>query len=201
MKELDGIDLENLTEQEIEELYIKVLEFEKDRADNPLRYFEATYPQKQVLDDGGSWIHLFLGGNASGKSYLGAYCTAMLISGYVDKRWGWNFRTCDGKPPVIWVCGVDYTSVWNTLIQQLLLPMIPKNITYKENKASYSIQFSNGAKVVCKSYDSSTIKFASALVDFCWLDEIPRKDQFDECKSRVNRRRGKILLTLTPLYG
>ena len=52
-----------------------------------------------------------------------------------------------------------------------------------------------------KSYDQGREKWQGDTLDGVWMDEEPPEDIYDEALTRLNRRKGLMMVTFTPLMG
>jgi len=139
------------------------------------------------------------GANRIGKSQLGAYETALIVTGehptYVSPKEG-----------IVWAVAAD-----SKLIESVSRPYFeqfcPKR--YMENgkwngKHLYWTLKGDGRtwEVWFKSCDSGRRKFQGTKIDFSWIDEEPLDPSiFTEIEMRLIDKEGLWLLTATPVDG
>lgn len=139
------------------------------------------------------------GANRIGKSQLGAFVTALIVTG--------AHPTYESpKNGLAWIVGAD-----SKMIESICRPMFEMFIPerYKVNGHWHGKNFmwrleADGRcwEVWFKSCDSGRKKFQGAKVDFCWIDEEPLKtDIFTEIELRLVDNQGIWLLTATPVEG
>ena len=139
------------------------------------------------------------GANRIGKSAIGAFITAMMVTGdhptYVSPKKG-----------RAWIVGPD-----SKMIESVEKPYFEQFIPsrFKEGgkwngKHSYWTLKADGREweVWFKSCDSGRAKFQGDKVDFAWIDEEPLKEGiFSELEMRLVDNAGIWLMTATPVEG
>ncbi len=139
------------------------------------------------------------GGNRIGKTALGAFVSALIVTGE---------HPTYATPPegILWIVGLDSKAV-ESVCRPMFESMIPSR--YKRNgkwngkNAMWELVSDNRRwEVWFKSVDSGRPKFQGAKIDFAWIDEEPLKEGvFQEIELRLTDNRGVWLLTATPVEG
>lgn len=179
-----------------------------NRAKEP--YYKWT-PYRNRSDGSPSWQHQIIhhvgkykglvacGGNRIGKSVLGAFNTALMVTGehpvYESPTNG-----------IAWIVGLDSKAI-ASVCRPIFEEVIPSR--YRENgkwngKNDMWILESDGRRweVWFKSVDAGRQKFQGTKIDFAWIDEEPMKDGvFREIELRLTDKAGLWLLTATPVEG
>lgn len=65
--------------------------------------------------------------------------------------------------------------------------------------ATKTVTLQNGSILQIKSYEDNVQTGAGDQLDGCWLDEVPKESHFREALARVTRRRGRLIVTCTPV--
>ncbi len=163
-----------------------------------------------------------LGGNRVGKSFgIGGYETALHLTGLYPHWWEGHRFT---KPILAWACGTKGSKVRDTN-QHILMGKLrrtssvttteggfipPRSIDRVTRRTGVSdavdtaiIRHRGGweNKVVFKGYEEGRHAFEAEAVDWCWLDEEPTQEIYDECVLRLLTTNGRLILTLTPVDG
>lgn len=156
--------------------------------------------QFRIIWDAPKWKgRVACGANRIGKSQLGAFETALVVTGEHP-----TYKTPDqGRA---WVVGPD-SKMLAAVERPYFEKMLPKR--YFENgkwngKHEYWTVNADGREweVWFKSCDSGRAKFQGDAIDYAWVDEEPLKEGvFDELEMRLIDRRGKWLMTATPVEG
>lgn len=161
---------------------------------------------------------LFMAGNQLGKTWSGAYETAIHLTGeYPD--W-WTGRRFDH--PIRAMAGSESAELTTKGVQRLLVgppedPLqwgtgaIPGDaitrISRKQGVAnaidSITVKHKSGGTSVLKlnSYDQGRSKWQADTVHLVWFDEEPPYDLYFEGITRTNATDGIVFLTFTPLMG
>ena len=198
---------------------LKLLEQQaRAKAQNKLKSFVPYERQQQFFELGvEKRERLFLGGNQTGKSTVGAYETACHLTGlYPD--W-WTGKRFD-HPTKGWACGeggllvrdVSQTKLCGTPGSEIDLGtgFIPRSALLGKSAGhgvadlfdSIRVRHVSGgtSSLSFKSYDQGRTKFQGATLDFVWLDEEPSEEILSECLARLTGD-GCLFATLTPLLG
>lgn len=158
---------------------------------------------------------LFLAANRTGKTIVGAYETAVHLTGLYPPWWeGKRFDRATN----VWAC--NKTAVDCRDINQLELlgqpgqfgtGMIPRDyLIHTKPKPSVPdaieiiyVKHKSGGQSVChmKSYDQGREKFQGRAIDFIWPDEEVPDDVYTEMLLRTMTTGGLILCTYTPIMG
>ena len=177
-----------------------------------IRMFAAGKTHKQ---------RVAMGGNRVGKSYIGAYETALHLTGLYPHWWpGYRFD----RPILAWGCGTKADKVRDVnqkilcgklrtvksvavcdggLIPQRMLKRALRKNGVLDAIDQIEIQHSKGwtNTLAFKSYEQGRQSFEAEAVDFAWLDEEPTKEIYDEVLMRLLTTKGIVLSTLTPVEG
>ena len=152
----------------------------------------------------------------SGKSSVGATGAVLEAMGSLaepfvqewceeDQEW-WYERYNKDEPQNIWCATVNW-DVQRDILQPEFFKWLPDPIRAKSVEANRRkgvvdfIELPNKTMVTFKSYDSGKDAFQGASLDLAWLDEEPDLGVWAEIKQRVMDKRGRVLLTMTPLKG
>lgn len=191
---------------------------------NRLAYYRPSARQRAFHDAGFVFRErLFSAGNQLGKTYSGAFETAMHLTGrYPD--W-WKGRVFDR--PTVGYAASETSELTRDGQQRLLFGRA--GVTHEHGTGSipvecivstsprpgvpnaYSsavIRWGGGGDIQAResvlnfrSYDQGREKFQADTVDFFWLDEEPDHDIYMECLTRTNAVEGPVYVTFTPLKG
>lgn len=139
------------------------------------------------------------GGNRIGKTELGAYICALVITGEHP-----TYKT--PKTGRMWIVGLDSKAV-EAINRPKFEQFIPQR--YKSGgewsaKQQRWILRADGREweVFFKSVDSGRIKFQGDKINFAWIDEEPHRPEiFSEIETRLVDLQGVWLMTATPLLG
>jgi len=199
-----------------------------ERARRARRRIDSCYPDSGPLCRSGYGKHLefftagvsfreraFIGGNRTGKTWLGAYEMALHLTGEYP-AW-WPGRRFD-RAVKAWAAGDTSKTVRDILQGNLLGPvgsigtgMIPgdriRKTTARTGLADavevvYVRHVSGGTSVLTfKSYDQRRESFQGTAQDLIWLDEECPMEIYTECLLRTMTTGGLLYLTFTPLQG
>lgn len=185
---------------------------------NKLKYYEPTDKQREFHKAGLFYRQRMLrAGNQTGKTLGAAAEIAMHMTGLYPDDWvGHRFR----RPTYGWAAGVTSESTrdnpqrlllgrkrdWGSgmVPQQQLIgtPSLARGVT--DGVDSFMVRHvPTGGVSVCwfKSYEKGREKWQGETLDWIWCDEEPPYDVYSEGLTRLNRRRGLMLITFTPLLG
>ncbi len=168
-------------------------------------------PFRNRTDSSPSWQHKIIwntpfykgqvacGANRIGKSQLGGFVTALMVTGEHP-----TYRT--PKKGIAWIVGLDSKQI--AMIQRPYFEQfIPKRYMdngkwHGKNDVWYLTADGREWQVWFKSVDSGRQKFQGAKIDFCWIDEEPKKTEiFKEIEMRLIDNAGIWLMTATPVDG
>ena len=158
----------------------------------------------------------FLAANRVGKTVAGAFeTTCHAIGEYPD--W-WVGRRFEG-PTDGW-CAGDTNETTRNIIQMALLGpfldfgtgMIPHRCvigepTRRQGLAeavdTIRVQHSSGgiSQIGLKAYEAGRAKFQGTSKHYCWIDEEPPEDVYDEILLRLMTLDGLLMATFTPMKG
>jgi phage terminase large subunit-like protein len=213
--------LSELTAEDLELLEV----LDKHRRYNKLDFFEP-YPKQLAFIALGAIKkeRMLFAGNQLGKSFVGAYETAVHLTGLYPKDWPgrkWN------RPVKGWAAG-ESTEVVRDVSQQLLCGphsdedgygtgFIPGRClvgrpTLRPGAVSQAYDtikvrhHTNGvadgiSRLSFKSYEQKRTKFQGSTLDFVWWDEEPDMEIYTEGNARWSATDGMSWMTFTPLKG
>jgi Bacteriophage terminase large (ATPase) subunit and inactivated derivatives len=191
---------------------------------NRLKYYRPYEKQLEFHALGATHRErLFSAGNQLGKTFSGAFETAMHLTGRYPDWWeGATFN----RPTAGWAASVS-AALTRDGVQRLLLgrpgvesdlgtAAIPRDaikelapLSGVSNAYSMAvIRHGGGGDVQAgesvlgfRNYEQGRAKFQSETLDFVWLDEEPPHDIYMEALTRTNTTLGPLYLTFTPLMG
>lgn len=157
-------------------------------------------------------------GNQQGKSFLGAYLTAVHLTGLYPP--GWKGRKFDHAIDA-WACGESTVAVRDIQQAKLCGPpndpaalgtgLIPKNLilnTVLGHGAggafdSIKVKHVSGGTSTLRflSYEQGREKFQGVSLNWSWWDEEPPLELYTEGLARLIATDGTAFLTFTPLSG
>lgn len=186
-----------ITEAQLERLRDNLKEI-KDRKDQgAIYFFRPLASQMQFLKaQGTNKISGFFAGNRTGKSTTGA---VSVVAAMIDKHPFWTIETPPSRR-LIWCVSLDFTTARRTTIQKVI-EYAPTDMVARWYEQDKILKFKHGGEIQFRSAEVGREHFQGAEIDCCWMDEEPPEDVFQECMARTVDRRGKILLTMTPLKG
>lgn len=174
------------------------------RRRDPLRFFApANEAQAAALANAADprWQGTFaIGGNQSGKTTLGAVATIRRVLGL------------GGAPPAArsWCCSQHLPGGDRKEHLQLetLRRWAPSEALRGGSwERAYAIgpktlTWAQGQRTVFKGYDQGPLAFESAALDWIWFDEEPPdRTIYTSCLMRLARRRGRWMMTATPVLS
>ena len=153
---------------------------------------------------------LATGGNRAGKTELGAMLAIATAAGS-DVWWVRQWLELNNlpidlvpkKPSTVWYAALSYGDALE-YGRPKLERYAPAGTKYTRWRAQdrASLKLPNGGRVVSLSCDAGREKFQGAAVSMVWIDEEPTDvGIFEECLLRIIDKRGKVLITATPLKG
>ena len=144
---------------------------------------------------------LVRGGNRSGKS----------VAGVVESIWRSTGRHPYQKTHDIPTRGRIVTVDRDAGIKQIILPLLkqwvpPSEMVNGSWEDSYSnsdklFTFRNKSTIELKTHQQEVENFAGVPLHWCWFDEEPPKDIFNECRLRLIDYHGCWYMTMTPVQG
>jgi phage terminase large subunit-like protein len=204
-----------MDKETLNQYYGLLQQLEEHKKWNWLEWYEPVPKQKEFHDAGKSYRQrMLMAANQVGKTLSAGAEVAMHLTGDYPDWW-------DGKvweePTNWWVAGVTSESTRDNP-QRILMGRaeagtgtLPKNRIVEIKKArgvpgainSVKVRHESGglSVVTFKSYDQGREKWQGETLHGIWCDEEPPADIYDEAVTRLNRHKGHMLLTFTPLLG
>lgn len=162
--------------------------------------------------------------NQIGKSTIGAYITAIHLTGLYPDWWEGRRFT---KPPYAWAAGVSNDTTRDIMQTELFglaededslgTGMVPLDCIGQKTRRrgatgntydSIMVKWKDSlgkvkgySRIGFKSYEMGEEKFFGRPVDFIWLDEQPPSNIYTQCITRTVATRGDVLMTFTPEQG
>lgn len=161
---------------------------------------------------------MLIAGNRVGKTYSAAYEVTCHLTGIYPDWW----KGARHKSPIlVWCGGITNESLRDISQKEMLggvgeafgTGMIPKSLLGKPTTRmagisgvvdSVKVKHVSGgySEVVWKSYEQGWQKWQGTAVDYIWLDEDPNDVQlFTEAITRLMTKKGRLIVTFTPLLG
>lgn len=180
----------------------------------------APYPKQIEFHEAGVRYRerLFMAGNQLGKTWAGAFETALHLTGRYPDWWtGRRFN----HPVRCWAGGVTSETTRDT-VQKLLVGTpeqveaygtgaIPGECIIEHTSArgvpnaldSVTVRHISGgvSTLLFKSYERGREKWQGDTLHFIWMDEEPPSDIYTEALTRTNATGGMVFITFTPLLG
>lgn len=217
--DLTKINLAFLNDDEKRELYELLRLRDLKAARNKLAKYHAYAKQKEFHAAGATFRErLFMAGNQLGKTWAGAFETAMHLTGqYPDwwegRRFNYAIRAMAGSesaeltrkgvqrlllgPPELreaWGTGaIPYDCLRDTSMKQGVPDAVSSIVVKHVCGEDSVIQFN--------SYDQGRTKWQADTVDLVWFDEEPPLPIYSEGLTRTNATGGQVFVTFTPLLG
>ena len=165
--------------------------------------------QKESVLSLGSEATMVSGGNRSGKTQMGCMLAVGVAAGS-KVSWVQDFirfnSIPDGiiqeDPGMVMITALSYSDALEYIRPKLNLFLPKKTIKTRwrsQDRASATLP--NGGRILSMSCDSGREKFQGAAFDLIIMDEEPPQPIFEECLLRCVDRRGRVILTCTPLKG
>ena len=154
--------------------------------------------------------YLATGGNRAGKTELGAMLAVATAAGsnewWVREWLGFNnlpLSLVPKEPSTVWYAALSYGDALE-YGRPKLSRYAPVGTKYTRWAAQdrASMKLPNGGRIVSLSCDAGREKFQGAAVSMVWIDEEPNDvGIFEECMLRIIDKKGKVVITATPLKG
>jgi phage terminase large subunit-like protein len=214
-----------LTPAEKAELVKLLEEKEARRKYNKIKWFEPYDWQKNLCaatKEGRQ--SLAMCANQIGKSTIGAYITAIHLTGLYPDWWEGRRFT---KPPYMWAAGVSNDTTRDIIQSELFglaeadeewgTGMVPLDCIGTKTRRrgatgnsydSVMVKWHDAggnakgwSRIGFKSYEMGEEKFFGRPVDFIWLDEQPPSNIYTQCITRTVATGGDVVMTFTPEQG
>jgi len=206
-----------MKDEKLQRVHHLVEQLNQHKLYSQLEWYEPVPKQREFHDAGKQFRQrMRMAGNQTGKTLAAGMEVAMHLTGQYPDWWKgkrFNIQTH------WWIGGVTAESTRDNP-QRILLGRgrnwgtgtIPKNCLVGSPSMARGVPDAvNGFSVLHKSGGTSTVKFKSydqgrekwqgETLDGIWCDEEPPAEIFDEALTRLNKRKGHMLLTFTPLLG
>lgn len=169
---------------------------------HPLEFARWTEPQAEYLERADK-RKLLRVGNGGGKSFVALADVAMRARKAHPFRPDWNARP---GPQTQWIVGVSWDQliplmeIFRGFLGEGELAKAPNWSADKGwGKASPTLVWPDGSKVVWKTMDQGARRHAGAGVDHILIDEPCAAAHYRECERRVARKAGDLSLAMTPV--
>lgn len=189
--------LEGVPAEELEKIVNLSGKLRDSMEQSPIDFFHPHEAQRPFLDSVKRNAWLF-GGNASGKTVVGAIRTISFLLG--RPVGGMVEFAPKGAPNHGWIAGPMIEHTREVMLEEIM-KWIPRHEVQDYKVGEKKLYMKNGSTLVLKSYDSEVEKWQGKPLDFLWFDEQPGHPHYIEGMSRVNRRNGYIYCTMTPAYA
>ena len=208
---------EQTDEAKVKELHELLETVQQHQTYNQLDWYRPVPKQQEYHAAGDQYRQrMLMAGNQLGKTLSAGMEVAMHLTGLYPSWWaGKRFS----RPVHVWAAGVTSESTRDNP-QRILLGRgrswgsgtIPDSSYYAKPQLARGVPDSvDTVQVIHKTGGVSTLKFKSYdqgrekwqgdTLDLIWCDEEPPVDIYDEALTRLNRRKGHMLITFTPLMG
>jgi phage terminase large subunit-like protein len=181
-----------MSDQKIETLQQAVLELERRKREDPLKYVYAPHQFQQQIHKSRAPLTLVLGGNRTGKSYS-AVAEAIL---YCLGRS--TYAETPSPPNLVWYV-VPTSSTFQDAVEPIIEQLMPWDQIVKHDKKYNRYKFKNGSVLAIKSSDQRQKRLVGANVDFVVADEPMPKVVYEELIARLISTSGRMLKVLTPV--
>ena len=152
---------------------------------------------------------LCTGGNRAGKTEIGAMLAVAVAAGS-NQWWVREWLSINNLPQTL--IQKDPQTVWYVALsygdaleygRPKLEKYAPQGTKYRRWKAQdrASMILPNGGKIVSLSNSAGREAFQGSAVKLVWIDEEPDQEVFEECLLRIIDKKGRIMITATPLKG
>jgi hypothetical protein len=153
--------------------------------------------QKKILTSKKPFLFAF-GGTGAGKTTLGSWWLRAGLAGY---------NPITGKitvkpQPVNAYCVGNTIEKVKGVMMPALRRWLPSGEILHEDRESNIWTLTEKRRVMWKTGKQDVTTFTGDEIDYCWVDEeLASRNHFDEVLSRLTRRLGQFLNTLTPAEG
>lgn len=177
---------------EIQTLEQAVLELERRRKEDPLRYVYKPHQFQQQIHRSRAPITLVLGGNRTGKTYSAIVEAVLCCLGRS------TYAENPEPPNLVWYV-VPTSSTFFDAVEPILDKLIPWDQVVKHDKKTNRYKFKNGSVLAIKSSDQRQKRLVGANVDLVVADEPMPKVVYEELIARLISTSGRMLMVLTPV--
>jgi len=208
---------EEIKKRKVQELHDLLNQVQDHQVYNQLEWYRPVPKQLEFHKLGATHRQrMLMAGNQLGKTLSAGMEVAMHLTGQYPDWWpGHRFH----RPTHWWVAGVTSESTRDNP-QRILLgrgrswgsgtipaakykskPQLARGVP--DSIDSVEVLHTSGgvSSIKFKSYDQGREKWQGDTLDGIWCDEEPPAAIYDEALTRLNRRKGLMLLTFTPLLG
>jgi phage terminase large subunit len=189
---------------------------QQHRKDHPLAYarlWDRPMPrtsQRRAFQQLGSLITIISGGNRSGKTTAAsmfAVAYAMGRSHPDVARWlsinQMDPESIPDRAGTVWAIALDSPD-GREYMRPAVAQWLPVGSKWR-NRDGYGrseVRLPGGGRVIFLSVAAGRESFQGSAVDLCWFDEEPGDQSVvNECLMRLVDRRGRMLVSMTPLRG
>ena len=171
---------------------------------NPLDWYRPSKPQLEVHKSTDN-IVLFRAANQLGKTMCGAAETLYYMRGHSP------YKDLSHIKPPITAWAIVHSWEQSKIIQKKVHELIGAD-EYAEDSPEYAegrgyraknpwFKLKNGSMLFFKTANQGTLGAASGTISWAWCDEPIPQTLFGEVAARLLRKRGRMLLTMTPIGG
>jgi hypothetical protein len=153
--------------------------------------------QKKVLTSACRFLFAF-GGTGAGKTTLGSWWTRAILASYNPI----TGQITEKPQPINVYCVGNTIEKVKGVMMPALRRWLPDAEIVHEDRESNIWTLTEGRRVFWKTGKQDVTTFTGDEIDGCWVDEeLSDRPHFDEILSRLTRRMGIFLNTLTPALG
>lgn len=167
-----------------------------------IRFYTPCSPKHLAFHQCQKPIRIFFGGNRSGKTTAGV--TELIYRAcFTQHRFTGEKLQVPGRFRIF----TEKYQLVETFILPLLRTWVPKKwLRGKSWETAYDsrnhlLHGANGSIIDIMTYDQTVAGAASVELDFVWADEEMPQRLFSETMTRLISRKGKMALTVTPMYS
>ena len=204
-------------EAKVKELHELLEAVQQHQTHNQLEWYRPVPKQQEYHVAGKKYRQrMLMAGNQLGKTLSAGMEIAMHLTGQYPEWWtGKKFS----RPVHVWAAGVTSESTRDNP-QRILLgrgrswgsgtipdsayfakPQLARGVPDSVDTVQVVHKTGGVSTLKFKSYDQGREKWQGDTLDLIWCDEEPPADIYDEALTRLNRRKGHMLITFTPLMG
>lgn len=189
-------------------------ELEKQRSENPLKYFvPANDAVLDFLNDSKHNLKMYVGAKGSSKT-TSAWIDVLLDIINCEPGWpifkvhGVKWRPCIGPLTTggVGIISYEWANQIQTITPQVIMRWTPREalgeygqvggrpINWKSNPHMEIA----GTPIWFHACSQAVTVFEGTARDIYWFDETPEENVFNACNTRVRRRDGRHIFSLTP---